>query len=85
MLRITDLPGPILRFEGALSGPEVDAAAEHCAALLQQHDRIEIDLAFLSNVDRAGISWLRSLPRARVTMTRAPIMIEELLREEGVV
>ena len=83
MLRITDLDGPTLRFEGVLSGPEVDLAAEHCDAMFALHDRIEIDLAFLSYADRAGIRWLRSLPRDRVTVTHAPLMIEELLREEG--
>lgn len=83
MLRITDLDGPALRFEGVLSGPEVDVAAAHCDAMLKQHDRIEIDLEFLSYADRAGLGWLRSLPRTRVTVIRAPMMIEELLREEG--
>jgi hypothetical protein len=75
------VPNP--KAQGVLSGPEVDVAAEHCAALLTRHDRIAIDLAFLAYADRGGIEWLRSLPRARVTLTRAPMMIEELLREEG--
>jgi hypothetical protein len=83
MLRITDLPGPTLRFEGVLSGPEVEVAAEHCGVLLDRHDQIEIDLEYVTYADPAGIRWLRTLSRARVTLSRAPMIIEELLREEG--
>lgn len=83
MLRITDLPGPTLRFEGVLSGPEVDVAAQHCRATLDQHDQIVIDLEYVTYADPASIRWLRSLPGARVTLSRAPMLIEELLREEG--
>lgn len=83
MLRITDLPGPTLRLEGVLSGPEVDAAAQHCAAVLSQHQLVVIDLEYVTFADGAGIRWLRGLPSTSVTISKAPLMIEELLREEG--
>ncbi len=82
MLRITDLPGPTLRLEGVLSGPEVTVAAEYLASVLGREARVVVDLQYVKGADREAIRWLRELPRDRVTLIRAPMTIEDLLREE---
>lgn len=65
-----------------MSGPEVTVAAEYLESVLARHQRVVVDLQYVTSADRPAMQWLRGLPRDRVTLIRAPMTIEDLLREE---
>jgi anti-anti-sigma regulatory factor len=88
MLRITRLTGsdaaePLLRLEGDVAGPWVDALRRAC------HEnrpgggggRIVLDLGGVSFIDAAGIALFRELAADHAMLTNGSIYVAEQLRE----
>jgi anti-anti-sigma regulatory factor len=68
----------VLRLEGQLIGPWVDELRRTCDAL--SHDRLLLDLAGVSFVDRRGLDLLQSLCGRRVQLRHCSAFVREQLR-----
>ena len=87
MLRISEMSesgnGAALRLEGELMGPWVREVKKACEPFLGNDDRLTLDLADVSIVDREGIALLRELKRAEVRMVNCSPFLNEQLKTES--
>ena len=84
MLRIVQVETggdtPILRLEGRVIGPWVDALRQSCEPALAGGARLALDLSEVSFVDRTGVELLRSLKKRQVALLNCSGFVAELLK-----
>jgi ABC-type transporter Mla MlaB component len=87
MLRISEVSqkgeGTALRLEGELMGPWVGEVKKACEPYLGKNNRLTLDLADVSLVDRAGIALLKELKRAEVRLVNGSPFLTEQLKTES--
>jgi anti-anti-sigma regulatory factor len=84
LTRVTPAPDEVvLVLEGRLYGEWVELLEEECAQLLRINQRVLLDLASLSFVDRRGARLLRQLAADRVKLINCPPLVDELVREDA--
>lgn len=69
-----------LRFEGRLVGPWVKEASQVCERLLEANHLLNLDLADLSYLDRAGAILLVDLRTRGVCLLNGSPFLEEQLK-----
>ena len=85
MLRISETNATestvTLSLEGRMTGPWVREVRDFCQQFLGNGQRLCLDLAELSFVDREGVSLFRNLLTRGVTLTNYSPFIAERLKE----
>jgi anti-anti-sigma factor len=85
VLRITRLDGGdltvLLRLEGQVSGPWVDALRRACEEWNTSAGELVLDLGGVSFIDHTGLALFRELARQRVRFTNGSVFVTEQLRE----
>ena len=85
MLRITRLDGGdltvLLRLEGQVSGPWVDALRRACTEWNTGDGLLVLDLEGVSFIDHIGVALFRELAQQRVRITNGSAFVTEQLRE----
>lgn len=86
MLRISSIDQlespPLLRLEGKLIGPWVDEFRQACAGG-PTGDKLRLDLADVTYVDREGLDLLSELIAGGATFAACSSLVAELLHEES--
>lgn len=86
MLRISSVDTiespPLLRLEGKLIGPWVDEFRQACASR-QAGNKLRLDLAAVTYVDRAGLDLLSELIAGGTTFVACSALVGEFLHEES--
>lgn len=78
-LATSDDGAPVLKLAGRVIGAWVAALAHECDRVLQCEQRLVVDLAAVSFVDREGAELLRSLAGANVRLLRcSPLVAAQL-------
>jgi anti-anti-sigma regulatory factor len=75
---------PTLVVEGRLAGASTALLEEECAELLPTAERIVVDLAGVSIVDRSGIAVLSRLQRAGLVIRGCSELLATILEAEGI-
>ena len=87
MLRLTVISQTkeevVLRLDGWVSGADVALLKEEGSRLLQESERLVLDLKGVRSIDRAGIALLHSWPRDRLVLRGASMFLRTLLEEHG--
>jgi anti-anti-sigma regulatory factor len=84
LTRVTPAPDEVvLVIEGRLYGEWVELLEDECAQLLRTTQRVLLDLASLSFVDRRGARLLRKLATDQVVLINCPPLVDELVREDA--
>lgn len=83
MLRISPVESGnhhvILRLEGRIAGPWVTELQKACELVLGEGRALDLNLAEVSFLDRAGVALLRSLETTGVGLAEcSPFVLEEL-------
>jgi anti-anti-sigma regulatory factor len=71
---------PVLKLEGELLEPWVDAVRDACAQRSRRPKRLRLDLAAVTYVDAAGAQLLRDLMREGITIAACSSFVAELLQ-----
>lgn len=69
-----------LQLEGQISGPWTAELSNACERELGDGNTVELDLADVTLVDRAGVTLLASLVPRGVRLTHTSLFLEEQLR-----
>ncbi len=87
MLRLTVISQTkeevVLRLDGWISGADVALLKEEGTRLLQESERLVLDLKGVRSIDRAGIELLHSWPKDRLVLRGASLFLSTLLKEYG--
>jgi hypothetical protein len=74
---------PMLQLEGKLVGPWVDELSRACEELRTPPSSLHLNLAAVTFIDPAGITFLSELIQRGATITGCSGFIEELLSRSG--
>jgi anti-anti-sigma regulatory factor len=89
MLRLTVISQTqeesILKVEGSVSGADVALLEEEGSRLLQETQRLILELKGVKFIDREGISLLKRWSRSRLELREASMFLHTLLEEHGLV
>lgn len=87
MLRLTRTTGlpheVVLVLEGQIVGEWVGLLEEECLELLGPDQKVLLDLANVSYLDRRAVRLLRELGARSVAIINCPPLVDELLREDA--
>ncbi len=84
LTRTTRLPHEVvLVVEGQIVAEWVGLLEEECRKLTGTDQRVLLDLAGVSFIDRRGARLLRDLAAQSVTLINCPPLVDELVREDA--
>jgi anti-anti-sigma regulatory factor len=84
LTRTTRLPHEVvLVVEGQIVAEWVGLLEEECRKLLGTDQRVLLDLAGVSYIDRRGARLLRDLAAQSVMLINCPPLVDELVREDA--
>jgi anti-anti-sigma regulatory factor len=69
-----------VRLEGTLTGPWVEETKRVCEAAAGRGDKLRLDLAGVSFVDREGVQLLAQLQKANAALKNCSAFLEAQLR-----
>ena len=73
----------VLQVDGWVSGAEIDVLEEEGTRLLQESDRLVLELKGLRFIDEAGMELLKRWSRNRLILRGASPFLHKLLEEYG--
>ena len=73
----------VLQVDGWVSGAEMDVLEQEGTRLLQESQRLVLDLKGVKSIDRAGIELLKRWSRSRLVLRGASPFLRKLLEEYG--
>lgn len=74
----------ILTLEGRIDGAWAEVLARECEALIEEGLRVDLDLAEVVFVSRAGVELLRRLDEAGVRILECSPLLAAMLAQEGI-
>ena len=72
-----------VKVQGRLVGRSVGVLATECQAIVEQPDRVELDLAEVSYADVSGVAMLHDLTARGVRLVNATPFLQDLLHNRA--